>query len=137
MVTIYKRRDGRIYLHAYQKSSMGINLAGPPFIKIEPSDILEMPEAIKKLLAIEPATVPHPKAFDQLEPLYSIAECKDWKEFAKGTLCLHVGVEDGIVRVTRTKKDGAGFSDLPEPISLGAVTGLASILSAVPELKRA
>lgn len=135
MVTIYKRKDGRLYLHGQQKSSMGVYIACPPFVKIEQSDILRLPEAINELLAIENEIVRHPKTFNQLEPLYKLADCHDWKEFVKGTVCFEISFENGTIRLTRTRRDGAGFADLPDPVYLGNITELKSIFSVVPELK--
>lgn len=134
LVTIYKRKDGRLYLHGQQKSSMGVYIACPPFVKIEQSDTLRLPDAINELLAIEIETVPHPKIFNQLEPLYELADCRDWNEFAKGTLCFEISLEKGDIWLTRTKRDGAGFADLPDPVFLGKITELGSIFGTVPEL---
>jgi len=135
MVTIYKRNDGVIYLHHHQRSSMGVYLACPPFIKIQPSEVQCLPQAINELLALEPETVAHPKTFNQLDPLFGIAGSRNWKEFAKGTLCFHVGFEKGELKLIRTRKDGAGFADLPDPVSLGRLVDLDVLLSAAPDLK--
>ena len=114
VVNIYQRVDGRLFLHGHDRTTMGIFIACPPFIVLTADRIAEAPELVASLLQRAPRTVPHPKAFDQLEELYSQAGCQSWKDFAKRTVSLQVQQLGSEFTITPTKKDGAGFRPLPE-----------------------
>ena len=134
IVTIYKRKDGIIYLHRHDKSSMGIFIGCPPFIKIDPCCIEQLPNTVNELLAVEPKVIEHPKTFNQLDPLYKLAGCGNWKNFASGTLCFEISNNNGEIKLSHTKKDGAGFTSLPDPVSLGTSVEFEILLKAAPEL---
>ncbi len=113
---------------------MGVYQPCPPFIKIEPGEVEELPGAVRDLLHVEPQTVPHPNGFGQLEAIYAMAECRSWKTFVAGALCFHVVFEQGTTELIRTKKDGAGFAHLPDRVPLDTAGGLEALPSLLSEL---
>lgn len=133
IVTIYQRKDGRIYLHPHDWTSVGMSLGCPPFIKIEPGEAHKLPGTVRDLLQIEPKIVPHPQVFDWPEPVYEIAGCRSWRAFVAGTLCFHVVSEQGTTELIRTKKDGAGFAHLPDRVPLDEAGGLEALPSLLSE----
>lgn len=115
-VTIYKRPNGRVFLHRHDRTTMGILLACPPFLTISPDEVGRISDLVGGLLDCPPHTVEHPKLFNQLEPLFVLAGCRNWKEFARGTVCYHVQQSGCEISIIPTKKEGLGFQHLPNEI---------------------
>lgn len=67
-----------------------------------------------QLLRKEADIVPHPNKFNQLDDLYSLAGCRDWKEFTTKAACFHVQQQDNQIMIIPTEKDGTGFKDMNE-----------------------
>ena len=114
LVTIYRRADGRLFLHRHNRTTMGVSLACPPFIAVAPEEIEEVHEAVTGLLASPSDTVPHPRSFDQLNELFELAGCRNWKQFTKGASCLHVQQIETDILIIPTERDGTGFRHLRE-----------------------
>jgi hypothetical protein len=91
---------------------MGIFLACPPFSVVSADEIDRVPALVSALLNRSPNTVSHPAVFNQLDTLYSLASCADWKDFSRKTFCFHVQKLGSNVIITPTQKSGAGFKHL-------------------------
>lgn len=117
LVTIYIRSDGQLFLHGHSRTTMGIHLACPPFIALKPAEMEKAPDVAFDLLLRPPETIPHPKIFDQLNPLFTLSDCRDWKQFSKGTSCLHVQQQGSEISIIPTQRDSAGFRHLNKDIT--------------------
>jgi hypothetical protein len=95
---------------------MGIWLACQPFFVLAAEEFTKAPALVESLLGCLPNTVPHPISFNQLEALYTLAGCRNWKAFANRTECFHVQQHGSDLLIIPTKKDGAGFSDLANAV---------------------
>lgn len=110
VVSVYQRGEQGVFMHPSAFTDMGVLLAVPPFVQIRPHEYNdELWRALLELLNQSGYRIPHPKKFNQLAPLYEMAGCRSWKEFARE--CSYCGIEvaAGRLHITPGHWDGEGF----------------------------
>lgn len=123
-VSIYDRGADGLYLHASAYTDTGGLLAVPPFehVKVDEAPTL-LWKKIVGLLAQPRGRVPHPKQWNQLDPMYEMAKCKNWSQFVRNATYCSVAVEEGKYVFIPAVRDGKGFSGLKSQkkvITIGA-----------------
>lgn len=112
-VGVFDRGADGVYLHAYAYTDMGVLLAVPPFEHVSESDKHALLwKRVAELLSKPQERVPHPKQWDQLDPMAKMAGCKNWSQFARRAAYCSVRVEAGEYTFSPGKWDGKGFSGL-------------------------
>lgn len=135
--TIYSRANDGVYLHASAYTDTGLLLAIAPFERLSFDELDRRIWAEVLFLLDRPGgVVPHPADWNQLAPLYELANCRDWSNFVRGTRCCVVEVEDREIRVTPMIRDGRGFSAGKEAqVNLGPaptkLEGTAAVMKAL------
>ena len=137
MVSVYKRVDGFIYLTRYNKTTMGVGIVGPPYVKLYNPELDELVWNIKELLSLPIEIVPDSTTFDTSNhPLFAkLADCKDWSAFAKGTISISISAVDGIITFMRKKRDRGGFSSAYDVSQAGTPEELEQLSEIIPEIE--
>jgi len=115
--TVY-RRGNHIYLHASSKTTAGVWIATPPFIKTDcgssPSDI---GKSVLEALDGSHTPVPHPTKWNGLiAPLLEQAGVKSWGTFMRKAHCLDLEVAEDRLKLIPHRHLGAreGFEPMLE-----------------------
>lgn len=114
--TVYQSR-GMIYLHSSSKTTTGIWIATPPFIKVLPGDRSVLGDAALTDLAASLSSVSHPENWTGvLAPLLEVANVKTWSTFIKTAASVHLEMERQRLRIIPQMNLGpnAGFESLTE-----------------------
>ena len=112
-VSLYDRGADGVYIHASAYTDMGGLLAVPPFEHVtEDKRHTLLWKKIVELLAKPRERVPHPKQWNQLDPMYEMAGCKNWGQFARRAAYCDVEVVSGKYVFTPGEWDGKGFNGL-------------------------
>ncbi len=106
LATVYKRPDA-CYFHSNRLTTVGVWLAGAPFIKTprnaEPSS---RGEALLKALSASFGIVPHPSTWEDGFPeLTEFARVATWEEFTESALCVDVQSSDRILTFVPLKRE--------------------------------
>jgi hypothetical protein len=122
---------GRIFLHAYSKTPLGLSVLSQPVLAADPRDPPELGRAILLALAGSKKGVPHPSIWDDVSaPLIKFAGAKSPRAFYGSARC--VGIKCQGDRVTFTPKrnlgtrmgyeplEGKDRTSLPDSAELGA-----------------
>lgn len=109
--TLYKRGRNLI-IYPDHKTPNGIWIAGTPvFVLDEASSsgdslALKVKEALS--LSQSGVTAPSRDGFrDRFKPVLDAAGVKTWATFVKGTVCVSIMQEDGVVTLTPTRNSGS------------------------------
>jgi hypothetical protein len=128
------RRPDAFYLHAEGRTSSGLWVPQPPFLRLELStEDHQLGDAIRAVLISPPTTIEHPRddaAWKQLAlPLYQAAGVKTWRSFAKRASFCSIELEPTIVRFSpRVNLFSHGES------GFGAVKGIVTVPDSEPDL---
>jgi hypothetical protein len=130
MATAYKRSDGW-YFHAVSKTTVGVGLSWPPYIKL---DIHATKDALGSaaLGALDGTEfgVPHPKpteADEGFRPMLELAGVKSWAAFARHATNVHLHLDDKWLMIEPWKNAGVRDGFVPiEGVSLRLPLGSAA-----------
>jgi hypothetical protein len=89
--TAYKKGNA-LYLHSSSKTTAGVWIATPPFVKVEmDSTASAKGEAVIQALNASEEGVPHPTNWNgRIDPLLDLAGVKTWATFMKNAVCVDV-----------------------------------------------
>ena len=107
---IYHRKDGW-YFHSYAKTSAGVWIGIPPYIKQPPTTNAAGlgSEALRALELFAQKIYPHPTDFDaRLIPLLELAGVKTWGNFMKGTASIDLKLDDSGIEIIPMRNHGRG-----------------------------
>jgi len=133
--TAYKRGDG-IYLHSNSRTTMGLWIATPPFIRIHLDESEHVKgKAILETLAASGGTVEHPKQDewnDVFCPMLRLAAVKSERAFEEGTLRCDLEVDGTQLRIVpcRQIRPGRGYESIESLAILISVQSSPGAISA-------
>src|ERR1700737_3225424 len=121
---------GRIFLHAYSKTQVGLSVLSQPVLAADPRDPAELGRAILLALAGSKEGVPHPSIWDDIcAPLIKLAGAKSRRAFYGSARCVRIRRQSDRVSFTPmrnlgTRKgyeplNGKDRTCLPESAELG------------------
>jgi len=127
-VSVYDRGKDGVYLHPSAYTDMGVLIAIPPFehVSIKEKNFL-LWEKIILLLERSCGIVPHPTQWNQLDPLIKLANCRNWKDFAKNAVYCTIDISEGNYLFTPHSWDGKGFTGLTSKREMVAINSDKSI----------
>jgi hypothetical protein len=106
---------GRIFLHAYSKTTVGLSVLSQPVLAADPRDPSELGRAILLALAGSKKGVPHPSIWENVSaPLLELAGAKSRSAFFRSARCVDIKCEGD--RVTFTPMRNLGTREGYEPI---------------------
>lgn len=113
--TAYLRR-GQVYLHATSTADAGFDVATPPWLVIDTTDIAGLDAGLRAALDGSRAKVRTPgRDANILGPLYELAGVKSWRGFVGGAKTVHVTENDGKLSFEPSENAGKdGVQGLPE-----------------------
>jgi len=122
---------GRIFLHAYSKTTVGLSVLSQPVLSADPRDPQELGRAILLALAGSKEGVPHPSIWDDLSaPLIKFAGAKSRSAFYGSARCVDIKCQGDRVTFTPMRHLGGrkGYeplkgkdrSSLPDSADLGS-----------------
>lgn len=113
--TVYKRAN-HIYLHASSKTTAGVWIATPPFIRVDsdasPSDL---GKSVNDALGGSQTQAPHPTKWSGLQaPLLEQAGVKSWETFMRKAQCLNIEASEDRLKLIPNRNLGAteGFEPM-------------------------
>jgi hypothetical protein len=107
-------RDGRVYMHPYTMTVVGLSVFTEPVVVMDETDGL-IGEELLALLSAKRFRVPHPKSWNGFNaPLLKAANARSFNVFAQSARYVRASVEKDDVCLQSTKNGGAkhGFTDL-------------------------
>ena len=106
---------GRIFLHAYSKTPVGLSVLSEPVLAADPRDPAELGRTILLVLAGSKVGVPHPSIWEDISaPLIKLAGAKSRGAFYGSARSVSIKLEDD--RVTFTPSRNLGSRDGYRPI---------------------
>jgi hypothetical protein len=135
--TVY-RRAGCIYIHTSSKTTAGVWIATPPFIKLEAgATSSDLGKSVILALGGSQPQVPHPTQWrDILAPLLKQAGVTTWETFMRKAQCLNLEATEDRLRLIPNRNLGAveGFEPiLDKAIEVAMSSSLDQIATSVVE----
>ncbi len=110
-VCLYDRGPDGLYIHPSAFTQMGVLVAIPPFVRLVAEEKTEKVwNTVTELLQLSGRRIPHPDRWDQLDPLFHLAGCKNWRAFARSASFCTVDVVGGRYVLTPGVWDGKGYA---------------------------
>jgi hypothetical protein len=110
---------GRIFLHAYSKTTQGLSVLSQPVLEADPGNLPELGRAILSALAGSKEGVPHPSIRDDIPaPLIKVAGAKSRSAFYGSARSVFIKRQSDRVIFTPDRNLGTrkGYAPLKEKV---------------------
>jgi hypothetical protein len=110
---------GRIFLHAYSKTTQGLSVLSQPVLEADPRNLPELGRVILSALAGSKEGVPHPSIWDDISgPLIKVAGAKSRSTFFGSARSVSIKRQSDRVTFTPYRNLGTrkGYEPLKEKV---------------------